>query len=295
MMAAAQGVSARIEGSVMRRCLVALCLLAFATQTQAQDFEMPTLRGSSPFIPAAPKYTRWAGFYAGGQVGQSSTEMNFKDATQDLIAYLLRTTALENEQRPSEWGVLGKANPSGISYGAFVGYNVQFSDVIVGVDLHYNRSDFFANAPVTPISRAVSAGGNTYNITVEGAASMHVTDYGAARLRAGWIVNNFLLYGTGGFAVGRANITRSARVFGQENPNTPCGPAAVNTCVAFDYSTSESKNGHFIYGWSAGAGVDVMLMPNFFVRGEIEYMSFTEAQGIKLDIGTARVGAGVKF
>jgi opacity protein-like surface antigen len=275
----------------MRRCLVALCLLAFATQTQAQDFDLPTLRGTSPFIPASPKYTPWAGFYAGGQVGQSSVEMDFKNATQDLIAYLLRTTALENEQHPSEWGVLGKANLMGVSYGAFVGYNVQFSDVIVGIDLHYNRSDFFASAPVTPITRAVSAGGNSYALTVEGAATMHVTDYGAARLRAGWIVNNFLPYGTVGFAVGRANITRSAHVFGQENPATPC----TGTCTPFDFSTYESKSGHFIYGWSAGAGVDVLLMPNFFVRGEFEYMSFTEAQGIKLDIGTARVGAGVKF
>ena len=46
-----------------------------------------------------------------------------------------------------EWGVLGKANPSGSSFGGFVGYNTQWSDVIVGIDLHYNRSDFFANAP----------------------------------------------------------------------------------------------------------------------------------------------------
>lgn len=256
---------------------------------------MPTLRGTSPFIPATPTYTRWAGFYAGGQVARSSTEMNFAGATEDLIAYLLRTTALENEQRPSQWGVLGKEYPSGISYGVFVGYNVQFSDVIVGVDFHYNRSDFFATAPVTPITRAVTAGGNTYNVTVDGAASMHITDYGAARARAGWIVGNFLPYGTFGFAVGRANITRSANVFGEENPAVPCGPPAVNTCVPFNFATSEVKNAHFIYGWSAGGGVDVLLMPNFFVRAEFEYMSFTEAQGIKADIGTARVGAGFKF
>ena len=38
-----------------------------------------------------------------------------------------------------------------------------------------------------------------------------------------------------------------------------------------------------------------MLMPNFFVRGEFEYISFAKAQGILAQIGTARVGAGVKF
>jgi opacity protein-like surface antigen len=261
------------------------------TPTHAQEFDVPTLRGSSPFIPAAPTYTRWAGFYFGGQVGQSSTEMNFAGATEDLVAFLLRNSSLEREQRPSEWTTLGKATPSGVSYGAFAGYNVQFSDVIFGVDFHYNRSNFKGVAPVTPISRSVSAGGNTYALTVEGSGTMHITDYGAARVRAGWIVGNFLPYATAGFAVGRANITRSAHVFGQENPANPC----INTCTPFDYFVGDSKDGTFLYGWSAGAGMDVMLMPNFFVRGEIEYIWFTKNSGIQTEIGTARVGAGWKF
>ncbi|MBX9773016.1 MAG: outer membrane beta-barrel protein [Xanthobacteraceae bacterium] len=280
--------SARIKGSVMRRCLVVLCLLASMTQTSAQEFDVPTLRGTSPFIPAAPQYTRWAGFYFGGQVGRSSAEMNFAGATKDLVAFLLRNTALENQQRPSEWATLGKENPSGVSYGAFAGYNVQFSDVIIGFDFHYNRSGFAATAPVTPIRRVVSAGSNTYDVTVEGSASMRITDYGAARLRAGCIINNFLPYGTVGFAVGRADVTRSAHVFGIENPSSP-------TPTPFDFATSDAKNGAFLYGWSAGGGMDVLLMPNFFVRGEIEYIWFTKLEGIQAQIGTARVGAGWKF
>lgn len=261
------------------------------TQTNAQEFDVPTLRGTSPFIPAAPTYTRWAGFYVGGQVGRSSAEMNFAGATKDLVAFLLRETALEEEQHPSNWAALGKQNPSGLSYGAFAGYNVQFSDVIIGLDFHYNRSGFSATAPAEPLRRIVTAGGNTYDITVEGSASMRITDYGAARLRAGWIVNNFLPYGTVGLAVGRADITRSAHVFGQENPADPC----VGTCSPFDFSTTDVKNAAFVYGWSAGAGMDVLLMPNFFVRGEIEYIWFTKVQGIQAQIGTARVGAGWKF
>ena len=296
MMTVAQAVSARIKGSVMRRCLVALCLLAFVTQTNAQDFDVPTLRGSSPFIPAAPKHARWAGFYAGGQIGRSSTEMNFAGATQDLIAFLLRNSALEAEQRPSEWTVLGKVNPSGVSYGVFVGYNVQFSDVIIGLDLHYNRSNFFANAPVTPITRGVTADGIDYLVTNNGSASMRITDYGAARFRAGWLVSNFLPYAAFGLAVGRADITRSASVSGTQTvPCDPADPLCVPVPFPFAFAISEAKDAHFIYGWSAGGGVDVLLMPNVFVRAEFEYMGFTKAQGIKADIGTARVGAGFKF
>jgi outer membrane immunogenic protein len=280
----------------MRRCLVVVfCLLAFVTQTNAQDFDMPTLRGTSPFIPAAPTYTRWAGFYVGGQIGQSSTEMNFDSASKELVGYVLRQSSLEEDAELSDFGVLGKSYPSGLSYGAFIGYNVQFGDVVFGVDFHYNRSNFFANAPVTPITRVVGAGGLPYLVTLDGAASMRITDYGSARLRAGWILGNFLPYGTFGFAVGRADITRSARVFGQENPNDPCGPPAVNNCTPFNFSASDSKDAAFLYGWSAGGGMDVMLMPNVFVRGEVEYISFVKAQGILAQIGTARVGAGFKF
>ena len=134
--------------------------------------------------------------------GYSSTEMNFADATQDSdrlhAAYDWRWRTSEH---PSQWGVLGKASPSGMSYGVFVGYNVQFSDVIVGIDLHYNRSNFSANAPVTPITRGVSAGGNSYNVTVDGAASMqHHRLWLGARFAPAGSSTTSLPYATVGFA-----------------------------------------------------------------------------------------------
>jgi outer membrane immunogenic protein len=285
MAVVAQGVSARIKEAVMRRSLVVvLCLLGFVTHANAQDFDVPTLRGSSPYIAAPPKYTRWAGVYFGGQIGRSSTEMDFKDATESQVAFLLRDLAVEAEHHPSRWQVLGKANPSGVSYGAFAGYNVQFGEVILGVDFHYNRtSNFYANAPVTPITRGVTAIELPYVINITGSGYMDITDYGAARMRAGWVVGNVLPYATLGLAVGRANITRSSQVNLTEDG------------VPYSFAMSETKNGHFIYGWAAGGGVDVLVMPNVFLRAEFEYMGFTEAMGIRTDIGTARVGAGVKF
>ena len=125
---------------------------------------------------------------------------------------------------------------------------------------------------------------------------MRITDYGAARFRAGWVVGNFLPYATLGVAVGRANITRSAHVFGHET-RRPCDPRPASPpATPFNFSTSEAKNAAF-HLWLVGrpSASTCMLMPNFFVRGEFEYIGFTEAQGIKADIGTARVGAGVKF
>jgi opacity protein-like surface antigen len=241
---------------------------------------------------------RWAGFYFGGQVGMASGEMNFAGATESLISYMLRTTALENEQHPSTWGVLGKASNSGTSYGAFIGYNSRWDDVIIGFDLHYNRGQLSTNAPASPISRVVSAGGNTYFVNLTGDASMRIIDYGSARLRAGWVVSNFLPYATFGFAVGRADVTRSAQVFAAENPPTgyptvPCDP--LTGCAEFTFSASDSKNAAWIYGWSTGAGLDFLVMPNFFVRAEYEYLYFAKVQGIEARVHTGRVGAGIKF
>jgi len=287
----------------MRRLFVVICLVAFAqhaiaTRASAGDFDVPTLRGSQPFIPAPQQYARWNGFYAGGQLGQGSSAMNFAGATQSLIAYLLRTSHLESEQHPSEWGVLGKGYSSGQSYGGFVGYNAQFQDAVVGIDVQYNKSNFFANAPVSPITRAVTAGGNNYIVNVSGDASMRIIDYGSARLRAGWAAGNFLPFITGGVALGRADVTRSAQVSGAENPPqgypaVPCDP--LTGCVEFNFTGSDGRKAAFIYGWSAGAGMDVMLMPHFFVRGEFEWLQFNTIQGIDAHIATGRVGAGLKF
>lgn len=282
----------------MRRWFAALCLVGLASQATAGEFELPTLRGTSPFVPAAPKVMRWAGFYVGGQVGGGSANMNFAGATEGLIAHLLRETALENEQRPSEWDVLGKASTGGSFGGGFVGFNSQWEDAVLSLELHYNKSRFFANAPVDPITRVTSAGGNSYLLTIDGSASMRITDFGSARARFGWAVANVVPYATLGFAFGRADITRSANVFGVENPPagypvTPCSTAP--NCTEFNFTESEIKKGAWMYGWAFGGGIDMMIMPRFFVRAEYEYLRFTKVEGIQAWLHTGRLGLGMKF
>jgi outer membrane immunogenic protein len=211
---------------------------------------------------------------------------------------MLRTTQLENEQRPSEWGVLGKASTSGPIGGAFVGFNTQWQDAILGLELNYNRSKFFTNAPVDPITRVTAAGGNVYLINLSGDASMRITDFGSLRVRAGWVFSNFLPYATIGVAAGRADVTRSAQVVGVENPPAGYPGVACRTeprCTEFSFSDSQVKNGAFMYGWALGGGIDMMIMPRFFVRAEYEYLWFTKVEGVQPEIHTARVGAGIKF
>jgi opacity protein-like surface antigen len=282
----------------MRRLVIALGLLGPVTGACAGDFDWPVLRGSSRYPVVSPAYARWQGFYGGGQMGYGNAHANFAQATQSLVAFSLRTTALENEQHPSQWQVLGAADTKTSSIGGFVGYNSQWEEVVLGMELNYNRSSFAVDAPNSPITRVTSAGGNAYVVTVSGSGSMRVTDFATARLRGGWVIGNFMPYVTGGIAVGRGAVARSATVSGIENPTTPptpCNSSAAPPCTPFSFTESEAKSSAFIYGWALGAGVDFLVLPNVFLRGEVEYVTFIPISNITANVTTARVGVGIKF
>jgi hypothetical protein len=52
----------------MRCMLVALGLVASTYGAFAQEFELPTLRGSEAWAPAPPAFIGMSGFYIGGQI-----------------------------------------------------------------------------------------------------------------------------------------------------------------------------------------------------------------------------------
>ena len=57
-------------------------------------------------------------------------------------------------------------------------------------------------------------------------------------------------------------------------------------------SAAEGKSNSLIYGWSAGLGMDWALTNNIFLRGEYEFIQFSQ---MKLNLNNARAGIGVKF
>ena len=46
-----------------------------------------------------------------------------------------------------------------------------------------------------------------------------------------------------------------------------------------------------LYGLAVGAGVDVLVTPNIFLRAEFEWDQFNPPPGILMTVATARVGA----
>lgn len=274
----------------MRRVLAAVLAFGLVHEARAADmpfdlpFDIPVLRGSSGPEIGPPAYHRWSGFYFGGQAGYSAASLDFGNSTSDLIAFILRDTALENQAQVSQWTVLPGTATSATGFGGFVGYNAQWEDVVLGLELNYDRSDLRASASDTIVrSVTVSTGVNDVQLTSQ--ASFRLQDYVTARVRGGWNAGWFMPYAFGAVAVARVDVASSATVNVLEQASG----------ATLDETRSETADGAFAYGWAAGLGLDFALMSNIFLRAEWEYLKLTYSGGYDASINTIRAGVGLKF
>lgn len=274
----------------MRRLWLAAAMLGTVSAAHAADMpDLPILRGG--FTDGLSKSNvNWEGFYIGGQGGYGTSDMNFKGSTKTVAAHLMSGLEMEQQQGISSWPIMGKVSVHGSGFGGFAGYNAQWEDVVYGLELSYIHGKF-GGSQTDSMSRFFTlSSGYTDGVTYEGTATMAISDMGTLRARAGYAWNAFLPYVFGGVALGQANITRTAHIYGtQVNPSA--APGFTN--VPFDLSATDSLNSHLIYGYSGGIGVDVMLASCLFMRAEWEYVRFSSV--IDTSINTARIGLGYKF
>ena len=278
----------RRRGSRAGLAALALILMVPAGAVAA---DMPDLlRGSY-----SPSYTRWDGFNFGVQAGLNNMNTDFSNAGESLVANILRNSTLEDQAVPSSWNVLSRDTGNGRSYGAFLGYNYQWDQLVIGVDLAYNYTGSLqtSNGPTT-IERVVTTTDHTaHDIAITTQSSINLIDYETARLRAGYAFGQFLPYGMVGAAVGRFNYATNVTLIDVQTltsvspipPPTTFGPV----------SESEGKNNAFVGGFTTGLGLDVAVLPNVFLRAEWEFLVFGQVEGIRTAINTGRVGIGVKF
>jgi outer membrane immunogenic protein len=283
---------------LMRWVICAVALFGLASNAFADDLDI--LRGSQTVGPAT--FTRWSGFYAGGQFGYSSGSADFSKASQPLVAQSLAELAIESVVAPSLWPVIGKGSNYGSGFGGFAGYNTQWQDLVLGIEGSYTHSPFSVTGASTPILDRVSVvGSNEDSVSLQGTGTMTITDYGSLRARAGWVFDSILPYGFAGVAFGRGDYSVTTQVYGQQNaltapsPIIPCDPTVTPTCVDYNFTNSAARQGVLLYGFSVGGGFDWALTSNIFVRAEYEYIQFAPVGNITASISSARVGAGFKF
>jgi outer membrane immunogenic protein len=275
------------------RCVVFVAMVALGLAQSAFAADLGILRGSFA-APAA--YKNWEGFYIGGQVGVGGGGADFGNEGSSLVGTIIAHTFLA-DQGVASWATGGRADTGhAAQYGALIGYNAQWDDVVIGVEANYYRTNLSANAGgrTPPVGYILLTNGDwQYPTYVSGGSSISLTDFGTLRARFGWAVDRFLPYFTGGVALGRASYATTAtagfttlQYIGSTSP-TPAPPTGP-----WSATLSEGKTNALIYGWSAGLGMDIALTQNIFIRGEYEFIQFSQ---MRLNLNNARVGAGLRF
>jgi len=179
----------------------------------AADLDDSSLRGSLSNVFSSTGYSRWDGVNFGVHAGVANMDTDFGNSTGPKVAYILRNTTVEKEYSPSSWTTLSSNVTSGRSYGAFLGYNVQWDQFVVGFDAAYNRVSGMETSASDSIGRQFKTSDGFYNdVTVSGQSTIKLLDYASLRGRAGYAFDQFLPYAVLGGAVGRFNYTNSATV-----------------------------------------------------------------------------------
>src|SRR3954464_12853828 len=231
----------------MRRVLLAAVIVGTSAAAQAAD--MPDfLRGSLvPMVSARPN---WQGFYVGGQASYGAADMDFSNSGQDLLKKLLNNVDLEDKFNISSWPLQYKTSTQNSGYGGFFGYNAQWSDVVVGVELNYIHGKFFNFSGGNQSRTFMFPTDYQTSATIKSDSSMLVRDYGSLRVRGGYGWVCFLPYLFGGVGLGQADINRSAsydikyKYVGTQIPPLPDLPAGPGS---FTDKASDNANAHFLY------------------------------------------------
>jgi outer membrane immunogenic protein len=211
--------------------LSAVATLAFGSMAGAAD--LPT-KGPAPVVQAPP-CAQFGGFYVGGNVGGVSYTAHRNDDDGYFVDNAGHTLT-----------------KSGWTAGVQGGYNWQRRCTVFGFEADWNWSSAKAtlqddpNDPF-PFDQLESK----------------LRWFGTARTRTGVIVDDILIYATGGFAW--ANV---------ENTYTrTCSP--INCGIAInEYNNFSSTR----WGWTMGAGTEWKFAPNWSLKSEALYVQLREQQ-----------------
>jgi len=250
------------------------------------------LRGTHSSMPQLTPVHIWDGAYFGGFAGATQSNTNFRGGLRDEVAFIVRNTALENALNVSSWLNPRTNNGRARSFGFFAGYNFQFDEAVLGFEADYTRANIRTQA-ADAIGRSTTTGGVFYNANVNGDIGAEIRDLMTLRARAGYTYGSFLPFVTGGLALANVTINRNVRVVATEQ-NVDADNNPVGMIRGMDESRNTSKT-RTAFGLAAGAGVDVAVTENLFLRGEWQYIHFRDIDGVNANVNQFRAGAGVKF
>jgi len=196
-------------------------VLLLAGPALAADLSRPPVYKAPP--PVVPVFN-WTGWYIGGNAGYgwgSSTNPSISSPDFNF-----------------DPGSFPSLSPRGFIGGGQIGYNWQVNpNWLLGLETDFQGADIKAAGT----GSVVDAAGNVGTT----ALSEKLDFLGTARVRAGLVYNNWLLYGSGGLAYGNAKST-----------------IGFTSALGDDVAGSRSETR---VGWAAGGGVNYLLTPNWIL------------------------------
>jgi outer membrane immunogenic protein len=183
-------------------------------------------------VPPAPYYN-WNGFYAGVNLGGAWD-----------------SEGIHQTGIPTGPGLKASIHSSGVVGGGQFGFNwVTAPNWLIGIEADVSAADL----------KGTGIGTN-----VNGVATSSWTEeldaFGTARGRLGYVANNWLFYGTGGFAWSDDTLTRTQLV------TFPVSPVA-----GFVASNSATRT-----GWAAGGGIEWGFARNWVARLEYLHLDLSD-------------------
>ena len=255
----------------MRRFLMVAVVCGSAGVAQAADMpDLPFLRGSFTEGLSATS-VNWQGSYVGGQVSYGSVTSKVPSGLNNDLRNFYPMVPPPGVAY--DWEPLGSAHGNATGYGAFAGYNSQWDDVVVGFEANYIHDGFRS---VTNSVGPIYVAGALQSITLS-SATVKLSDFGSLRVRGGYVWGCFLPYLFAGTGFGSQTVDRTVS-------------ASPPPLVAGTSAASQTK---LVFGYSAGVGIDIMLVGGLFARAEYEYRRVTS--DIESNINTVRAGLGYKF
>jgi outer membrane immunogenic protein len=283
--------------SCLAAALMASAALSAVMTAPAAAADYPVLRGTSapslpppPLMPEPELAARWDGFYFGGLAGYTHADFNPGGALSNLARSALQGTTAETTYNMS---TLMQAQPFGAKnyrYGAFLGYNWSFGDVVLGLEADYTRVQLGGRFTHPGVSRIYAVGAYQETTTLGGYSAADLNHLFSLRGRAGYTMGNLMFYATGGVAFGYGRTDSSLTVTQVQVDPTGVLPTVGPTTL----TRSATARNAFFTGGTVGLGLEYMI-GGLLLRGEYLYTKLGAQGGTTVDINQARLGAGVKF
>jgi outer membrane immunogenic protein len=256
--------------------IAALAVFGFASVACAAD--MPTK--APVYSPPVTGPYNWTGFYIGGNAGWHQSKDDDPAYISSNNSFIPAAVTTIDQVLP------GTLTSNGFAGGLQAGYNWQYSNIVLGVE-----------ADIDALSGSSSR--NTYaplcaNICAPFSDSARDRWMGTLRARAGFAVDRFLIFATGGAAWSSWSTSHSF---------TYIGGATIS---GVDNNTVTRT------GWTIGGGLEYALSNNWLARIEYLYANFGTATSTynvpasaffytyiteqeKLSENVVRVGISYKF